>query len=124
MSVIDLITSFLLITGTAFVALAVAGILRFNDVFSRLHASTKAVSLGVLLIVGAAAIQMEVVGDAAKVILAGVLLLITAPVSSHMVARSSYAADMAPDDLLEDHLADLRDGEIPDADQPEQRPNS
>ncbi len=107
MSVLDLFSSVLMIAGTAFVVLAVSGILRFKDVFSRLHASTKAVSLGVLLTMLAAAIQMVEVGDAAKVILAGVLLIITAPVSSHMVARASYAAGMAPDDLLEDHLADL-----------------
>lgn len=106
---LDVVSSILMVTGTAFVVLAVAGLLRFNDVFSRLHASTKAVSLGVLLILIAAALQMAEVGDAAKVILAGVLLLVTAPVSSHMVARSSYAAGMAPDDLSEDHLADLED---------------
>lgn len=116
MSLLELISSVLMVIGTGFVVLAVAGILRFGDVFSRLHASTKAVSLGVLITLLAAAMQMVEVGDAAKVILAGVLLIITAPVSSHMVARAAYAADMAPDDLLEDHLADLSEGDIPEAD--------
>lgn len=109
MNALDVLASILVIVGTAFVVLAVAGLFRFGDVFSRLHASTKAVSLGVIVALGAAATQVTEVGDAAKVILAGVLLLVTAPVSSHMVARASYTAGMAPDDLMEDHLADLED---------------
>lgn len=103
---LDYVAAALIIIGTGFVVLAVAGLFRFGDVFSRLHASTKAVSLGVIVSLGAAATQVTEVGDAAKIVLAGVLLFVTAPVSSHMVARASYTAGLAPDDLTEDHLAD------------------
>ena len=102
----EILAASLAVVATAFVVLAVAGLFRFPEIFSRVHAATKASSLGVLLVILAAATRMDDVGDVVKILLAGALQLITAPVAAHMVSRAAYEAGPAPDDLVVDHLAD------------------
>ena len=70
--------------------LAVLGLWRFDDVFSRIHAATKAVTLGVLLVIAGAALRMEHGADILKLLLAGILQLTSAPVSGHMLGRAAY----------------------------------
>lgn len=107
MNPLDVATGSLLVVSVTFVALAVAGLFRFGDVFCRLHAATKAITLGVLLALLAAGFQMGETGDAVKLALTGALLVVTAPVSAHMISRAAYFAEPGEShDLVEDHLAD------------------
>jgi multicomponent Na+:H+ antiporter subunit G len=53
-----------------------------------MHAATKPATLGVLLCAVGAALQLESVSVAAKLVVAVILQLITAPVGAHMLARS------------------------------------
>ncbi len=115
MSVSEVAVSVIAVIATAFVVLGTVGVVRFPDVLSRLHASTKAVTLGVLLALVAAELRLEDVGDVVKVALAGALLLISAPVSSHMLSRASYHAGPPPADLVEDDLA-RRGDDLPGGD--------
>ena len=105
MSATDVTVSIVAVVSTGFVTLGVVGLVRFPDVLSRLHASTKAISLGVLLGLGAAGLRLEEVGDVVKVALTAALLLISAPVAAHMISRASYHAGPPPGDLIEDDLA-------------------
>ena len=89
---IDVLTGLLWIVGSLFALLAAAGVLRMPDVFTRMQASTKASTLGLGCLLAGAALQ---VGDAASAILLlsiGAFLLLTTPVSAHVIARASYRA--------------------------------
>jgi multicomponent Na+:H+ antiporter subunit G len=77
----------LLVGGSAWMLLAAIGVFRFQNAYERLHAATKAATLGLLLILAGAGVQ---VGgpDAAKLALTGVFIFLTAPVGAHLVGRA------------------------------------
>lgn len=80
----------LLLLGSLFVLAAGLGIFRMPDVLIRMHASTKAGTLGAGLILGAVAVHF---GDLTTVSIAGLtilFLLVTAPVAAHMIGRAAY----------------------------------
>lgn len=86
--------AFLLVAGGFFVFVAGLGILRLPDVLIRMHASTKAGTLGSGLIFIGVAVHF---GNIEVVSLAGltiIFLLVTAPVSAHAIARAAYRSDV------------------------------
>jgi multicomponent Na+:H+ antiporter subunit G len=88
----EVFAAVLLVMATAFVLLTALGLWRFDDLYSRIHAATKAVTMGVLLVIAAAVLRVESSTDVVKLLLAGVLQLISSPVSGHMLARAAYWA--------------------------------
>lgn len=92
MSAKDAIAPILMVVGSGFVLLAALGLWRFEDLFSRIHAATKAVTLGLLLVVAAAVLRVETGADVLKLALAALLQLVSAPVSGHMLGRAAYRA--------------------------------
>ncbi len=68
------------------------GVLRFPDVYTRLHAATKSATLGVAGILIGAFIFMYVEHDiiSGKLLLGVLFILLTAPVSGHMIGRAAY----------------------------------
>ena len=86
------IAGLLIIIGAAFVLVASLGLIRLPDVYSRMHAASKAGTLGSGVMLLALAVVAE---DQATVTraLAGILFfLLTAPVSAHLLAKAAYAA--------------------------------
>lgn len=81
---------FLLIGGGVFAAIAGIGLLRFPDVLMRMHASTKAGTLGVGLSVVSVAIYFADDIVTTRVILIVSFLLLTAPVAAHLIGRAAY----------------------------------
>lgn len=79
--------SVLLVAGAIWMVLAAVGVLRFDDVFQRLHASTKAATLGLMLMLAGAALQTSG-GDAAKLALVALFVFLTAPVGAHLISRA------------------------------------
>ena len=101
----------LAVMGAFFVASATLGALRFPDVFTRMHAITKAGTLGVGLFMVAVAVHFG--SDVSLVTRAlGVLLftLLTAPASAQMIGRAAYVsgAERAKETRI-DELADHYD---------------
>lgn len=84
----DLLVGVFGLAGAAFVLLAGVGTVKFPDALSRMHAATKAPSLGLALIVIGA--EFKVTGGSAKLALAVGLVFLTAPVAAHLVGRSAY----------------------------------
>ncbi len=70
--------------------LASIGILRFPDLFTRLHASTKSVSLGMVLILTAVALYIHEFWVILGVISIVIFIFMTAPTASHMIGRAAY----------------------------------
>ena len=72
---LDAISFALLLAGTGFFIVGTIGILRLPDLFTRLHALTKADNLGLGLMVFGLALQAESVTAALKLVLIWLLVL-------------------------------------------------
>lgn len=88
----DAAIALLLLAGAFFALVAALGILRFPDVFMRLHASTKAGTLGAGCVLVAVAVHFGETGVTAKAVATVVFLLLTAPVASHFLGRAAWRA--------------------------------
>ena len=88
-AVLDAVAALCLLAGGGFALIAGLGVLRLPDVFTRLHASTKAGTLGVGLIVLALAITTEALPVVTKAVGAMLFLLGTAPVGAHLIGRAA-----------------------------------
>ena len=86
----ELIVAACLLAGGFFLFVAGLGILRLPDVLIRMHASTKAGTLGVGLVFGAAALYFGSTAEIAIAALTVIFLLVTAPVAAHAIARAAY----------------------------------
>ncbi len=93
---INYITGALLIIGALFNLIAAIGLLRFPDVFTRMHAASKAGTLGSGLMLVAIALHAGELSISSKALAAVVFFLITAPVSAHLLARAAYVAGVEP----------------------------
>jgi len=76
--------------GVAFIFIAALGVLRLPDLFMRMHANTKSATIGVGLIMLGAAIYFGEITITTRAMAVVIFLLITAPISSHLLARSAY----------------------------------
>jgi multicomponent Na+:H+ antiporter subunit G len=86
---LDLFT-FAAVAGGAFFFLAgTAGLLRFPDAFTRLHALTKADNLGLGLIVLGLLPQADSVLAGVKLIVVWLLVLLAGATASQLIARSA-----------------------------------
>lgn len=79
------------LAGALLMFLAGIGVLRFRDLYSRMHAATKATTLGLGLIGISAAILID--AGWPKVTLAVLLVFVTAPAAAHFVGRAAYRAE-------------------------------
>ena len=87
---IDWMVNALLVTGAIFVLLAGVGILRLPDVFMRVSAISKAVTLGVGCFLLAALLHFQEIGVAARALLIIAFYFLTSPVSAHVICRAAY----------------------------------
>lgn len=87
----DAVVALLLSAGALFILIGGIGIYRMPDLFSRMSATTKAATLGVVVIVLAMAVHFDDVATRARAALTIFFLFITAPVAAHMIGRAGYA---------------------------------
>ena len=80
----------LLIAGSLFCMVAAVGMLRLPDTLIRMHAATKAGTLGAGCILLAAALAGGDLGTTLKATAVILFLLLTAPVAAHLIARAAY----------------------------------
>lgn len=76
--------------GTLFVLLAGVGILRMPDTYLRMAVTTKAATLGIGLILVAAAIYFNDLSTTTRVLAVIIFILLTAPVGAHLIGKASY----------------------------------
>lgn len=87
---IQWIAAILLISGSLFMLIAAIGVVRLSDVYMRMHAITKAASLGAILMLGAVSIiyvEWIVWIEALMVVL---FVIFTAPIATHMIAKAAH----------------------------------
>ena len=91
-----LLLSGLLLFGTFFIVIGAFGLVKLQDFFRRLHAPTKASTLGVGCILAVSVGYHLVLGEdpQPRELLITVFLFITAPVSAHMMAKAALSLMM------------------------------
>ncbi|RED17834.1 monovalent cation/H(+) antiporter subunit G [Pontivivens insulae] len=89
---LEWIAAGLVLTGGIFAFIAALGLVNMPDVYIRMHASTKAGTLGVGLICSA---FMVLAGTWTGVIEGGIIIifmLVTAPIGAHLIGRAAFHA--------------------------------
>ena len=86
----DILTALLLVLGSLFSFVAALGMLRLPDTVIRMHAATKAGTLGAGLILIAEAFFYAELGITLRALAAISFLLLTAPVAAHLIGRAAY----------------------------------
>ncbi|ALX48155.1 monovalent cation/H(+) antiporter subunit G [Lentibacillus amyloliquefaciens] len=96
--IFNIIVAIFLLAGSFFLISSSIGTIRFPDVYTRLHATTKASTLGIAsLLIGAFLflyIQHDIISG--KLLLAIVFTLITSPVAAHMISRAAHRVGIKP----------------------------
>jgi multicomponent Na+:H+ antiporter subunit G len=91
---VRLLADIFLLVGGFFMFLGALGLLRMPDVYNRIQAGTKAVTLGTLsFLIGIALLYP---GWWAKLLCIAALIMFTNPVSSSTIARALYLAGVRP----------------------------
>ena len=88
--ILEYILAGLVILGGFFCFVAGLGVLRLPDVLIRMHASTKAGTLGSGLILIAVAVFFGDTATITRAVATILFLLITAPVAAHMIGRAAF----------------------------------
>ncbi|MEX0385555.1 monovalent cation/H(+) antiporter subunit G [Spiribacter onubensis] len=93
---VDVISGAMMLVGGAFAVIGGIGVVRFPDVFTRLHAGGITDTLAALLIVGGLMLQAGWSILTFKLLLILLFLLFTTPTASHATARAAMAAGLQP----------------------------
>ena len=127
-TVLDILMAAALFVGLAFNTLGVFGILRFPDVYTRLHADTKATTFGSVFTSLAVLIWLlrrwvgadfdgAVLQQAIHTVVAVVVLAVTNATGGHAISRAAWHAGIRPKQAVCDALsaaegdADKKEGE-------------
>ncbi len=86
----DVFVMILSAIGAIFILLASIGLVRMPDFYLRVSVTTKAATLGVGLVLAAAAVYFQEASVVSRVVAIISFLLLTAPVAAHMIGRTAY----------------------------------
>lgn len=91
-ALVDIVVGLMIVVGAAFSLAAAIGINRLPDVYSRMHAASKAGTLGSGVILLALALHADDAATVMRAVAGFVFLLLTAPIAAHLLAKASYEA--------------------------------
>jgi multicomponent Na+:H+ antiporter subunit G len=94
--VVDVLSIALWVVGVVFFVAGTVGLLRFPDVYTRLHALTKPDNVGLGFVVAGLAIQTSGLAAALKLISIWVLVLVANAVSCQIIARATWNGGIRP----------------------------
>lgn len=89
---IDIAGYVLIALGIFFDISGCIGLVRLPDVYNRLQASTKCVTLGTVLLLFGVALLAGVGAITAKALICAVFILVTSPTGAHAIAKGAYAS--------------------------------
>jgi multicomponent Na+:H+ antiporter subunit G len=100
----SILTGTFLLLGSSLLLLAAVGVLRMPDVYMRMSASSKGVSLGAGLLAIGLALHLGETGVTTRAILLILLFFLTAPVAGHMLCRAAYLSgvELAKETFLDE----------------------
>ena len=82
--------------GTVFFIAGTVGLLRFPDIYTRIHSMAKADNVGLGLVVGGLALQTESATALAQLLLVWFLVLLSSVSGAHLLARNAYRRGKPP----------------------------
>jgi multicomponent Na+:H+ antiporter subunit G len=96
MNLFDWLSGLLILLGAFFFLAGTVGLLRFPDVYTRLHALTKADNLGLGLTALGLALQAESLPVVLKLALIWLLALVASSTACYLVANSALRGGLLP----------------------------
>ncbi|MEM7407891.1 MAG: monovalent cation/H(+) antiporter subunit G [Pseudomonadota bacterium] len=94
--VLDVLGWLLMLTGGGLVVVGAIGMLRFPDMYTRMHAASVTETLGLGLLLTGMLIHATTWLVAIKLVLLGILLFVTNPTSSHALAKAALHGGLKP----------------------------
>jgi multicomponent Na+:H+ antiporter subunit G len=88
-----MIGELLVLAGALLILLSAVGMLRFSDVFTRMHALAKATTAGFVVVLVGAAIRLDHPNDVTSLLVAALLQVLTSPVAANMISVAAYRAE-------------------------------
>lgn len=94
--VVELLLSALLLASSFFTLVGTIGLVRFDQFFKRLHAPTKATTLGVGSVLIVSICYHALIGNGFRPheLLIAAFLVVTAPISAHMMSKASLSLQL------------------------------
>ena len=89
---LDILSGALVLFGAAFSLVAAVGVLRMPDLYVRMHAASKAGTLGLGSLLIAVAVHSGDTAVVTRALVAIFFLMLTAPIGAHLLARAAYVS--------------------------------
>ncbi len=93
---VNIIAGFFIFAGFFFVAVAALGVLRLPDFYTRMHASGKSETLGVMLTLIGFAIYQGFNLVSLKILFVSAFILLWNPIGTHAISRAAFYAGVEP----------------------------
>jgi multicomponent Na+:H+ antiporter subunit G len=90
----SLVAAFLIVAGSAFVLTAALGLMRLPDLYTRMHAASKAGTLGSCVMLIALAVFADDLSVTTRALGGVAFFLLTAPLSAHLLAKVAHASGL------------------------------
>ncbi len=91
-ALLEYVSGILIVIGALFALVASIGLLRLPDLYTRMHAASKAGTLGSCVMLIALAVQSQDLAISMRALAGVVFFLMTVPISSHLLAKAAHAA--------------------------------
>jgi multicomponent Na+:H+ antiporter subunit G len=91
------IAAVMMVAGGFFCLVAGIGVIRLNDVFARMHAATKAGTLGLALICIAVIVLADTWLQVLEALFVFLFMILTAPVGAHLIGRAAFRTGVPVD---------------------------
>lgn len=86
---IEITVGILLLVSAVIVLVASIGIIRFNDIYARMHVVTKVSSFGLILLLMAVNLYFQKIGVFIQSIIIFHIIIFLSPVSAHVISKIS-----------------------------------
>lgn len=90
----NIVAGTLVLIGSAFILTAAVGLIRLPDLYTRMHAASKAGTLGSCVMLIALAVFADDWPVALRALGGVAFFLLTAPVSTHLLAKAAHASGL------------------------------
>lgn len=86
----------LLVAGFFFLLVGAAGLLRFPDFYSRLHATGKSDTIGLILSLAGLVVYEGYTLTSLKILAIGLFVMMGNPTATHAISRAAYRSGLKP----------------------------
>jgi multicomponent Na+:H+ antiporter subunit G len=110
LSILSVVAMVCVMIGVFFIFVASLGLLRLPDFYARVHAPTKAATLGLFFLLAALSLSQPQPMVITKALLAMLFIGATAPVGAHILVRAAYRNGVRPMEgtLLDEYAGPVR----------------